>query len=215
MLKYRAYTVLLYLFFSFYVSAQNYLDVLNTDTAWRKKALSILQDYAREIKLEHRVIDYGIVGSFAQGVARGKDHPKPSDIDFILWIKNLSAREFDKNVILWFSPVDKYCARLKEELDLPIEAAIIVASDKTRCPNQPNAIFFSLTENKLYNRPNNAPRNVKLIYHKGTWYAFEREKWNNFTKNYTDKSMLKTKLLKDGRLAYFHTKEKKILIVSE
>ncbi len=199
----------------FIVQAQSYLDVLNTDLTWREKALSILQEYAKEIKLEHRVVDYGIVGSFAQGVARGKDHTKPSDIDFILWIKNLRDKEFDDNIVMWLTPVDKYCARLKEELNLPIEAAIIVASDKTRCPSQPNAIFFSLTEDKMYNRPNNAPRNVKLIYHKGTWYAFEREKWNAFTKMYTDKSVLKPKPLKNGKLTYIHTKDKKVLITSE
>lgn len=199
----------------FTVHAQSYLDVLNTDVAWRKKALSILQEYAKEIKLEHRVTDYGIVGSFAQGVARGKDHAKPSDIDFIVWIKNLTDREFDNNIVMWLTPVDKYCAKLKEELNLPIESAIIVASDRTRCPNQPNAIFFSLTEDKMYNRPNNAPRNVKLIYHKGTWYAFEREKWNAFTKTYTDKSVFKPKPLKNGKLVYIHTKDKKVLITSE
>jgi predicted nucleotidyltransferase len=197
------------------IQAQQYLDVLNTDAVWRKKTLSILQEYAKEIKLEHRVVDYGIVGSFAQGVARGKDHTKPSDIDFILWIKNLTDKEFDNNIVMWLTPVDKYCARLKEELNLPIESAIIVASDRTRCPNQPNAIFFSLTEDKMYNRPNNEPRNVKLIYHKGTWYAFDREKWNTFTKSYTDKSVLKPKSLKNGKLAYVHTKEKKILITSD
>jgi len=197
------------------IQAQQYLDVLNTDAVWRKKTLSILQEYAKEIKLEHRVVDYGIVGSFAQGVARGKDHTKPSDIDFILWIKNLTDKEFDDNIVMWLTPVDKYCARLKEELNLPIETAIIVASDRTRCPNQPNAIFFSLTEDKMYNRPNNEPRNVKLIYHKGTWYAFEREKWNTFTKSYTDKSVLKPKSLKNGKLVYVHTKEKKILITSD
>ena len=197
------------------IQAQQYLDVLNTDAVWRKKTLSILQEYAKEIKLEHRVVDYGIVGSFAQGVARGKDHTKPSDIDFILWIKNLTDKEFDNNIVMWLTPVDKYCARLKEELNLPIETAIIVASDRTRCPNQPNAIFFSLTEDKMYNRPNNEPRNVKLIYHKGTWYAFDREKWNTFTKSYTDKSILKPKSLKNGKLAYVHTKEKKVLITSD
>ncbi|MCS7076406.1 MAG: hypothetical protein NZ455_06840 [Bacteroidia bacterium] len=197
------------------IHAQLYLDVLNTNIDWRKKALLILQEYAKEIKVENRVVDYGIVGSFAQGVARGKDHPKPSDIDFIVWIKNLSAREFDKNIVMWLTPIDKYCARLKEELNLPIEAAIIVASDKTRCPQQPNAIFFSLTEDKIYNRPNNQPRNVKLIYHKGVWYAFDREKWNSFIKTYVDKSMIKPKLLKNGKLAYFHTKDKKILILSD
>jgi len=197
------------------IQAQQYLDVLNTDAVWRKKTLSILQEYAKEIKLEHRVVDYGIVGSFAQGVARGKDHTKPSDIDFILWIKNLTDKEFDDNIVMWLTPVDKYCARLKEELTPPIETAIIVASDRTRCPNQPNAIFFSLTEDKMYNRPNNEPRNVKLIYHKGTWYAFDREKWNTFTKSYTDKSVLKPKSLKNGKLAYVHTKEKKILITSD
>lgn len=197
------------------IQAQQYLDVLNTDAVWRKKTLSILQEYAKEIKLEHRVVDYGIVGSFAQGVARGKDHTKPSDIDFILWIKNLTDKEFDNNIVMWLTPVDKYCARLKEELNLPIESAIIVASDRTRCPNQPNAIFFSLTEDKMYNRPNNEPRNVKLIYHKGTWYAFDREKWNTFTKSYTDKSVLKPKSLKNGKLAYVHTKEKKVLITSD
>lgn len=200
---------------NFFAHAQEYLDVLNTDTEWRKKALSILQEYAREIKLENRVIDYGIVGSFAQGVARGKDHVKPSDIDFILWIKKLTDKEFDNNIAMWLTPIDKYCAKMKEELNLPIECAIIVASDKTRCPDQPNAIFFSLVENKMYNRPNNAPRNVKLIYHKGTWYAFEREKWNTFTKAYTDKSIFKPKALKDGKLAYIHTKDKKVLITSE
>jgi hypothetical protein len=197
------------------IQAQQYLDVLNTDAVWRKKTLSILQEYAKEIKLEHRVVDYGIVGSFAQGVARGKDYTKPSDIDFILWIKNLTDKEFDNNIVMWLTPVDKYCARLKEELNLPIESAIIVASDRTRCPNQPNAIFFSLTEDKMYNRPNNEPRNVKLIYHKGTWYAFDREKWNTFTKSYTDKSVLKPKSLKNGKLAYVHTKEKKVLITSD
>lgn len=194
---------------------QEYLDVLNTDIAWRKKALSILQEFAKEIKLEHRVSDYGIVGSFAQGVARGKNHVKPSDVDFILWIKNLKDKEFDKNIVMWLSPVDKYCARLKEELNLEIETAIIVASDKTRCPNQHNAIFFSLTEDKMYNRPDNKPRNVKLIYHKGIWYAFEREQWNSFTKSYKDKSVIKAKALKGGKLAYIHAKDKKILITSQ
>ncbi len=160
-------------------------DIIETSKEWRAEALEISKAFAKEAGISKHVVDYGISGSFAYGYARGSNNPDPSDIDFIITLNFFYKDKFNKTELKKITDLkEKYKEIYKSDLETELNIDIVLSESSYLTLNDPDFIYYSLLEDKLYGRDDGLPKYVKLVFHNGNWYPFDKGEWNKYKRKY-------------------------------
>ena len=170
-------------------------DILNAPPIFIDKTKSFLWNIICENKAinTNQIIDIAVVGSFAQGCARlGGDDP--SDIDIIIFVK-------DKKECRFFNPKIN-SIKLAKAIDCQLDIDISVQTTNMMEKNNPDWIAYSIIDRKCYGRPENKPRNVKLIRENGKWKAINRNKYKNIANNSNFEADVENDIILTGPYIY-------------
>lgn len=136
------------------------------------------------------VADLAVVGSMAYGIARlesDSEHrvgreAKPSDIDFFIVIRNMmdGPPELLAAVGRLGELKLAYAKLLQERLESQLLVDLLTHPAEQFDREDPNCVWYSLMERKLYHRPGNAPRNLYGQVLDGAYYAFDRDAFMEF-----------------------------------
>ena len=203
--------------FELFPEGQQYADILKMPEEWKEMALGLMNEFIDETGISEYVKSIGIVGSFAYGCARPPSDPDPSDIDIVIHLKvaDISELPSDLRVMLFQGAANRE-DMLQKDLKSELNIDILIDDSTNLQLDNPDYVYYSLTEDKIYGRPDNKPLFVKIVWYDGKWYQVPRKLWDELVSKYPDYKLNPVLRIGDnGKLQYLHKETGEVLLESE
>jgi len=142
-------------------------------------AASNLVALATAYRVANDVVDYGVVGSYACGVARicGDN---PSDLDLAIYLVSnaapLNARFIREDEHRVYTGWER---RFQRDMQFPHPVNITFMDQHFLFPGDSNYVFYSLKTHTMRGRAGTRPRNVKVVLYSGTYAIVDRPRFNH------------------------------------
>ncbi len=203
--------------FEMFAEGQEYGDILKMPEEWIDRARGIVAEFIEVSGVSDIVVDYGIVGSFVYGCARGPEDPDPSDIDFIIFFKVADIYDLPHETrVTLFQGRTNWYQRFYDELDTDLNIDFLMQDSTQLKYEDTNGIFYSLRDKKMYGRDDGKPFFGRLIWFEGNWYRVDRPAYDKLCVEHPkDQNDLIMQLGENGKVQFIDLNSGEVLLESE